>query len=63
MNEVFFLDGEDEECLPVVISVLLFFDGADGEWGGVPPAQVVTTDQHISPTRPIYLNMNNNINK
>ena len=25
-----------------------FVDGADGEWGGVSPAQVVTSDQHVS---------------
>ena len=47
-NKAFFLDWVDGECQPAVISVLLFVDGADGEWGGVPPAQVVTSDQHAS---------------
>ena len=30
-NKAFILDGEDGEGRPVVISVLLFLDGADGE--------------------------------
>ena len=47
-SKAFILDGADGEGRPVVISVLLFVDGADGEWGGVSPAQVVTYDQNVS---------------
>ena len=46
-SEDFFLDGEDGECHPVVISVLLFLDGADGKRVGMSPAQVMTCDQHV----------------
>ena len=47
-SKAFILDGADGECQPALISVLLFVDGADGEWGGVSPAQVVTYDQNVS---------------